>query len=72
VDESAFDINMKSSVARSAKSTSAIVTTPTTREVFHTIIGTISVKGVVYVEIRLPNLKQKGINADGSSKRKQS
>ncbi|KAG0184917.1 hypothetical protein DFQ28_010231 [Apophysomyces sp. BC1034] len=71
VDESAFDINMRPSTARSAKGTPAIVTTPSTHAVSHTILGAISAMGVVNIEIRLPNLKPKRIKVDGSRKRKQ-
>jgi hypothetical protein len=39
VDECAFDINMRPSTARSAKGTPAIITTPTTHAVSHTILG---------------------------------
>lgn len=71
MDESAFDTNMRPSTARSAKGTPAIVTTPSTRAMSHTILGTISTVGVVNIKIRLPNLKPKWINVDGSRKRKQ-
>ena len=71
VNESAFDINMRPSKARSAKGTPAIVTTPTTRTVSHTTLGVISAMGVVNIEIRLPNSKSKRVKVDGSRKRKQ-
>lgn len=71
VDESAFDINMRPSTARSAKGTPAIITTPTTHAVSHTILGAISAMGEVNIEIRLPSLKPKRIKVDGSRKRKQ-
>lgn len=71
VDESAFDINMGASAARSTKGTPAIITTPTTRAVSHTILGAISATDVVNIEIRLPNVKPKKIKVDGSRKKKQ-
>ncbi|KAF1802554.1 hypothetical protein FB192DRAFT_1280410 [Mucor lusitanicus] len=71
VDESAFDINMRPATARSASGTPAIVTTPSTRAVSHTILGAISAMGVVNIEIRLPNMKPKKIKVDGARKRKQ-
>jgi len=71
VDESAFDINMRPSTARSAKGTPAIFTTPSTHAVSHTILGAISAMGVVNIEIGLHNLKPKRIRVDGSRKRKQ-
>lgn len=70
-DESAFDINMRPSTARSAKGTPAIATTSSTRAVSHTILGAISAMGVVNIEIRLPNVKPKRIKVDGARKRKQ-
>ncbi|KAL9538562.1 hypothetical protein MBANPS3_010839 [Mucor bainieri] len=71
VDESALDMNMRPSTARSAKGTPAIVTTPSTCAASHTILGAISAMGVVNIEVRLSNLKPKRIKADGSRKRKQ-
>ncbi|KAL7313932.1 hypothetical protein PS15m_012363 [Mucor circinelloides] len=71
VDESAFDINMRPSTARSEKGTPAVVTTPSTRAVSHTILGAVSAMGVVNIEIRLPNQKPKRIKVDGARKRKQ-
>lgn len=71
MDESAFDANMRPSTARSAKGTPAIVTTPSTRAMSHTILGAISAMGVVNIKIRLPNLKLKWIKVDGFCKRKQ-
>lgn len=54
IDESAFDINMKPPTARSARGTPAIVTSPSARAISHTILGAISVCGVVNMEIRVP------------------
>jgi hypothetical protein len=45
VDESAFDINMRPTKARSTKGTRAVVTTPSARAVSHTILGAISALG---------------------------
>jgi hypothetical protein len=43
IDESAFRINLKRSMAWSAKGTTPIVTVPNTRAKTHTILGAISV-----------------------------
>ncbi|KAG1456885.1 hypothetical protein G6F56_006732 [Rhizopus delemar] len=53
VDESAFDINMRPS-GWSVKGMPAITTTPTTRTVSHTVLGAISTKFVVAMELRNP------------------
>ncbi|KAI8636756.1 hypothetical protein BD408DRAFT_425606 [Parasitella parasitica] len=58
IDESAFDINMKPLTARSIRGTPAIVITPSARAVSHTILGTISVIGVVNMKIRIPNTQK--------------
>ncbi|CEP12586.1 hypothetical protein [Parasitella parasitica] len=67
VDESAFDINMRPSTARSEKGTPAVVTTPSTRAVSHTILGAVSAMGVVNIEIGLPNQKPKRTKVDGAA-----
>lgn len=54
VDESAFDINMRPPGGWSIKGTPAIVITPTTRAVSHTVLGAISAKYVVSMELRNP------------------
>jgi hypothetical protein len=54
VDEAGFDINMRSSYARSARGTPAVVITPTTKAISHTVLGAISSVGVVSVEVRVP------------------
>lgn len=54
VDESAFDINMRPPSGWSVKGTPAITTTPTTRAVSHTVLGAISTKFVVVMELRNP------------------
>ncbi|KAI9265464.1 hypothetical protein EDC94DRAFT_647413 [Helicostylum pulchrum] len=69
IDESAFDINMKPPTARSARGTPAIVTSPSARTISHTILGAISVCGVVNMEIRVP-LTPKIIKVVGAQKRK--
>lgn len=69
IDESSFDINMKPPTARPARGTPAIVTSPSARAISHTILGTISVCGVVNMEIRIP-LTPKTIKVVGAQKRK--
>ncbi|KAI9254378.1 hypothetical protein EDC94DRAFT_678950 [Helicostylum pulchrum] len=54
VDESAFDINMRPPSGCSVKGTPAITTTSTTRAVSHTVLGAISTKFVVAMELRNP------------------
>jgi len=60
---------MKSLTARSITGTPAIVITPSARAVSHTILGTISVIGVVDMKIRIP-LTPKRIKVVGARKRK--
>ncbi|KAG1441279.1 hypothetical protein G6F56_011556 [Rhizopus delemar] len=69
VDESAFNINMRSPNARSTKGTPAIVKTPSTSAISHTILGAISARDVISIEIRVP-LKPKRLKVDGAKKRK--
>ncbi|KAG1463216.1 hypothetical protein G6F56_005333 [Rhizopus delemar] len=54
VDESAFDTNTRPPGGWSIKGTPAIVTTPTTRAVSHTVLGAISAKYVVPMELQNP------------------
>ncbi|KAI8060615.1 uncharacterized protein B0P05DRAFT_590726 [Gilbertella persicaria] len=54
VDESAFDINMRHPSGWSVKGTPAITTIPTTRAVFHTVLGAISTKFVVTMKLCNP------------------
>ncbi|OAD71612.1 hypothetical protein PHYBLDRAFT_170276 [Phycomyces blakesleeanus NRRL 1555(-)] len=54
VDESAFDRNMRPPSEWSVKGTPAITTTPTTKAVSHTVLGAISTKFVVAIELRNP------------------
>ena len=54
VDESAFDINTRPPGGWSIKGTPAIVITPTTRAVSHTVLGAISAKYVVSMELQNP------------------
>lgn len=72
VHKFAFDVSMRTSTARSAEGTPAIVATSASRAVSHTIIGAISSMGVVNIVIRLSDLKLKRIKVDGSRKKKQS
>ncbi|KAG1350098.1 hypothetical protein G6F62_003375 [Rhizopus arrhizus] len=52
IDESGFDINMRPPGGWSEKGTAAIVITPSTRAVSHTILGAISVNSVIAMELR--------------------
>jgi hypothetical protein len=52
VDESGFDINMRRSCGWSKRGTEAVITTPSARGVFHTVIGAISAIGVVNLSMR--------------------
>lgn len=54
VDEAGFSINMRSPNARSIRGTPAIVETPTSRALSHTILGAISANDVITIEIREP------------------
>lgn len=69
VDEAGFNINMRSPNARSVKGTPAIIETPTTRAITHTILGAITAHDVISIQIREP-LKPKRVKVDGSQKRK--
>lgn len=51
VDESGFNINMRLSDGWSLKGTPAVVSTPSTRAIAHTILGAISAKSVVSMEL---------------------
>jgi hypothetical protein len=53
LDESAFHINLKRSMARSKKGTPAVVTVPKTRATT-TILGVISAEGLIKYSLRLP------------------
>ncbi|KAI9267290.1 hypothetical protein EDC94DRAFT_495331, partial [Helicostylum pulchrum] len=69
VDEAGFNINMRGPTARSAKGTPAVVVTPTTRAISHTILGAVSASGVVNLEVRVP-IAPKRVKVDGARKRK--
>ncbi|KAI9259947.1 hypothetical protein EDC94DRAFT_585388 [Helicostylum pulchrum] len=69
IDESASDINMRPSTARSARGTPAVVITPSTKAISHTILGAISAPEVINIEIRVP-VPPKKIKVVGSCKRK--
>ncbi|EIE85106.1 hypothetical protein RO3G_09816 [Rhizopus delemar RA 99-880] len=72
VDESAFNINMRPSGGWSEKGTPAIVTTPSTRAISHTVLGAISARFIVSMELRSPQEEwSKRIKIDyGNRKRK--
>lgn len=69
IDEARFDINVRSDYARSERNTPAVVTTLTTQAVSHTILGAIYAKGVVNIDIRVPQ-KPKKVKVAGGRKRK--
>ncbi|KAG1283946.1 hypothetical protein G6F66_010795 [Rhizopus arrhizus] len=56
LDESAFHINLKRSMAWSRKGTPAVVTVPKTRATTMTILGAISADGLIKCSLRLPQL----------------
>lgn len=56
IDEAAFHINMKRSVAWSKKGTRAVVVVPKTRAKTTTILGAISPYGVVNIKVRRPRV----------------
>lgn len=70
VDEAGFNINMRSPHARPVRGTPAIVETPTTRAISHTILGAISAIGVICVEIREPLKPERVKIVGGGNKRK--
>lgn len=69
MDEAGFNINMRSPFVRSMRGAPAIVETPTTRAITHTVLGAITAKDVIALEIREP-LKPKKIKIAGGRKRK--
>lgn len=69
IDESAFDINMRPSTARSNRDTPVINTTPSTRTTSRTILSKACVLGVVNTEICVP-LATKKVNVVWARKRK--
>ncbi|KAG0817207.1 hypothetical protein G6F18_008281 [Rhizopus arrhizus] len=54
LDESAFHINLKRSMAWSKKGTPIVVTVPKTRATTTTILGVISAEGLIKCSLRLP------------------
>lgn len=52
IDESAFDINIRSSHGRSIRGTPAVMTTPLTRAESHSILGAISAVGVINIDVK--------------------
>ena len=69
IDEAGFDINMRRSRAWSQRGKDAVVETPSTRGVSHTVLGAISSYGVVNVSLRDPgNVKKRRVV--GAKKRK--
>ncbi|KAK4510120.1 ribosomal protein S5 [Mucor velutinosus] len=67
IDESAFHINLKRTMAWSEKGTRAEVPVPQTRAKTTTIIGATSVWGVLNVQVRLPGTSNKKRKLAGTS-----
>jgi hypothetical protein len=67
LDESAFHINLKRSMAWLKKGTPAVVTVPKTRATTTAILGAISAEGVIKCSLRLPQppSNKKGKRRDG-------
>lgn len=59
IDEAAFNINQRRTFAWAEKGDTPIVKVAKTRAISHTILGAISVAGVVNISIRKPRTKQK-------------
>jgi hypothetical protein len=55
IEEAGFNINMRNNWARSASGTPAVVTTPKTRAISHTIIGVIHSSSVLHVVLKKDN-----------------
>lgn len=56
--ESAFDIDMQSYFHRSLRGILVVMTTLTTKDELHAILGAISAFGVVYVDIRVAQTRK--------------
>jgi hypothetical protein len=69
IDKSVFNINMRPSYGRAAPGTPAVTTTLTTRAESHSILGAISIIGVVNVNARTPQMNRR-IRVTGGRKRK--
>lgn len=70
VDESGFNINLKSSRAWAPKGKKAVVATPVTKAPSHSIIGAISAIGVVNISMRVPKAPPKIRKIQGGRKKK--
>lgn len=78
IDEAAFHVNLKRTMAWSKKGERAIVVTPTTRAQTTTILGAISPQGVINVKLRRPfqasskkrKLQNEATKASGSTAKK--
>jgi hypothetical protein len=65
IDKSGFNINMRSVTARSTRGKPAIVITPITKVVSHSVLGAISAFGILSVEIRIPHsFKKRKVDSD--------
>ncbi|KAG1218173.1 hypothetical protein G6F35_008537 [Rhizopus arrhizus] len=71
IDESGFNINMRSPSGWSLKGKPAATDTPTDRAVFHTVLGAITTKFVVSMELRNPQEEtSKRIKIDFSNRKR--
>jgi hypothetical protein len=69
IDESRFDINMRSPGGWSERGAPVIVTTLSTRTISHTILGAISAKFVMAMEFRNPQASKR-IKIDGVGRKR--
>lgn len=70
IDESEFNINMRPPGGRSEKGTSAVVATPSTRGISHTVLRAITAKFIVSMELRkLQVAKNIRINYDNRKRK---
>jgi hypothetical protein len=72
VDESGFNINMRPPSGWALKGKPAAAETPTGRAVSHTVLGAITTKFVVSMELRNPQKSSKRIKIDFSNRKRKS
>jgi hypothetical protein len=70
VNETDFNTNIRTPIARPSKGTLAIVVTPTAGSVTYTILDTVSLLGAINLAARVPITPKKKIKVDGVQKRK--
>jgi hypothetical protein len=69
IGESGFDIDMRPTGGRSERGTPVIVTTLSTRAILYTILGAISAKFVIAMELRNPEASKR-IKIDGVDRKR--